>query len=147
MARQERQFQKREPGDSWQHDPEQQRFTESFRPFAGGVPNNPDNFKSYSGELSGARYTRRNPYGDAAQEAAPEEPIVTRANQWAGRDAKAQPDMDPRVFEVQQGPGFGFGDQSPLNRNTPFTGSYAASAGRKGTDFGSGKRNAPPPKA
>lgn len=175
MARQERQFQKRQgmtpPEDGWRFDPQAQNFTEAFKPFEGGVPNNPDNLRSFAQSGIGGSYVRRNPYGDAEQEVAPEEPVVVK-RQLKRPDSGPPRDIDIRQDE-RKGPGFGFGEASPLNRPGPFSaggpgritsesdptairprpgkgGSYAAPAytprsRQKGTDFGTGRRNAPPP--
>jgi hypothetical protein len=149
MARPERQFQQRAEGSRWYADGEKQAFTSRFQAKGAQVPNNPDNYHSQSGAES--RFVRRNPYGDAEQDVTPETPVFAGGDQWA--DRASAPNVDPRAEEVKQGPGFGFGSASPLNR-IPVGGSYAAQTlgapakrGPRGIDFGTGRRNAPKPGA
>lgn len=142
--------------DDWITDARGQAFTDNFRAFKGGVPNNPQNARSFVADGEQHQLVRRNPYGDGEQRVAPETPVITRANQWAGRSDADTPNVDPRAEEPQRGPGFGFGSQSPLNRvpmadgtsyAAPIAGAPAPRRGQRGTDFGSGKRNSPKPNA
>lgn len=157
MARQIRQFLSRGgeiavgEGDEWRFSPDD--MIEQTKSYAAQVPNNPANVRSFSG----GRTTRMNPYGDAMQEVDPVSPLISkRPDQWGGH--RKIPGVDASVDKINVGPGFGFGKKSPLNAIDPrkngvqsdapldegrFRGQVAK--GRKGTNFGSGRRNAPPP--
>jgi hypothetical protein len=162
MARQERQFQQRSGGrpvdgvgdGGWMNSQHQDKQTGSFAAFPGGVPNNPDNLRSFQQAAAGGTYARQNPYGDAFQHAVPEEPVITKANQWAGRTDADVPDMAPDALDERSDLPFGFGSGSLLNRsaNTDFgaprsfgTAPKGPKKGQRGLDLGSGRRNAPKP--
>lgn len=144
MSRPERQFAKKPIMENgWYVNPERQDHIKSFQAFEGGVPNNPQNLSSFipadDGE-EGGKLVRRSLYGDGERVDSPETPAITQANQWAGRSDRDIPDVDSKVRKSQRAVGFTF----------PTTGSYANTSrvpGRLGTNFGTGKRNAPPPES
>ena len=99
-----------------------------FTATKGGVPNNPNNFQSYTpvasqfapvGQPDGDVVYRRNPYGDGEQIVRSEGPVAATPTQWGVYGSA--PDVDPKLDKPNflQTPGPGSEMSAPREMSPP----------------------------